>query len=110
LDSTIKVRDASSGREIFTLKQRGVGGVTFSPDGKWIASGGWNRSTRAGTVKFWDATSGQELFTLKDTGPVGSVAFSPDGKRIAGGVKDRSRPTVEVWDVSRSIAETRPSG
>ena len=58
----IKVWDAASGRETLTLKglTDRVMSVAFSPDGKRIVSGGWDR-----TLKVWDATSGRETLTLK---------------------------------------------
>ena len=67
--------------------------MAFSPDGKRIVSGSWDK-----TVKVWDAARGQEILTLKGhTDLVTSVAFSPDGKRIASGSEDK---TVKVWDAS----------
>ncbi len=64
--------------------------VCFSPDGKRIVSGSWDK-----TVKVWDAQTGQEMLTLKaHTGPVSSVAFSADGKHIVSGSADK---TVKVW-------------
>jgi WD40 repeat protein len=68
-----------------------VSSVTFSPDGKRIASGSQDR-----TVKVWDAQTGHELLTIKghtDWAP--GVAFSPDGTRLASASFDR---TVKVWD------------
>jgi WD40 repeat protein len=77
----VKVWDAQSGGELLTLKgqKRFVNAVTYSPDGKRLAT-----LSRDNSVKVWDAQTGQELLSL----PVqiragGAVAFSPDGKRLA---------------------------
>jgi len=70
-----------------------VHSVTFSPDGKRLASASADM-----TVKVWDAATGQESLTLKGhTDPVWSVTFSPDGKRLASASNDQ---TVKVWDGS----------
>ena len=88
--------DFSSGvrRETLTLKGHlgRVFSVSFSPDGKRIVSGSFDK-----TVKVWDAQTGQETLTLKGhSDTVLSVSFSPDGKRIVSGSSDH---TVKVWDV-----------
>jgi WD40 repeat protein len=68
-----------------------VTSVSFSPDGKRLASKGDSGST----VKIWDALSGQELLTLRETaGYVSNVAFNPDGKRLVAGCGDG---TVKIW-------------
>jgi len=56
-----------------------VNSVAFSPDGKQIVSGSWDR-----TVRRWDAATGQQLLPALEghTEAVSSVAFSPDGKQI----------------------------
>jgi len=70
-----------------------VWGVSFSADGKWIASGSFDK-----TVKVWDAKSGTELMTLRGhEDRVGPVSFSPDGTKIASGSKDR---TIRLWDMA----------
>ncbi|RDW58771.1 hypothetical protein BP6252_13247 [Coleophoma cylindrospora] len=65
--------------------------VAFSPDGKKVVSGSFDR-----TVRLWDAVTGTPLQTLRDhTSRVNSVAFSPDGKQVVSGSADR---TVRLWD------------
>jgi hypothetical protein len=73
--------------------------VVFSSDGKYIASGSWDK-----TVKLWDVATGRELRTFSGHSAwVPSIAFSPDGKYIAscGDVdkeKYSSSCAVLLWD------------
>jgi WD40 repeat protein len=94
LDNTVKLWDATTGQVLATLKghQDAVTSVTFSSDGRTLASGSWDK-----TVRLWDAKTGQELATLKDhEGRVNSVAFSPDARTLVSGIYDG---TVKVWDI-----------
>jgi serine/threonine protein kinase len=82
-------------REVATLRGHGgsVWSVTFSPDGKFLASGSHDK-----TVKVWEIGRWREVATLRRHGDiVYSVSFSPDGKFLASG----SYGTVKVWEVGR---------
>jgi DNA-binding beta-propeller fold protein YncE len=68
-----------------------VRSVAFSPDGKRIVTGSFDK-----TAKVWDAVTGKEGFALKGhKNWVNAVAFSPDGQRIVTGSEDN---TVKVWN------------
>jgi WD40 repeat protein len=113
----VKVWDVSTGKLLFDFRTHPsmVRRLTFSPDGKVLATCGNDR-----TARLWDAATGDELMTLRghreyvdiDQGPgkgritvsgfgigwVVSLAFSPDGKCLATAGSDL---TVRVWDITK---------
>ncbi|MEH1879413.1 NB-ARC domain-containing protein, partial [Nostoc sp.] len=78
-------------KSIFTETFGSILSVTFSPDGKFLATGDAN-----GKVRLWNF-DGKQIFTCKGhTRRVWSVVFSPDSKTLASGSDDK---TVRLWDV-----------
>ena len=63
---------------------RSVNAVAFSPDNRWLASGG-----KDNVIKIWDVANGNVLRTLYGHGSnVNALAVSPDGKLLASGSGD----------------------
>lgn len=60
------------------------GGITWSPDGKLLAST-FSSATSAGLVQVWDSQTGQVAYTLasQEGWGFGAIAWSPDGQYIA---------------------------
>ena len=104
MDHTVKVWDATNGKELVTFKEHTgpVGPIAFSPDGLRIASIGGEKEI----VRVWDSMTGRETLTLNghDGGFI-CLAFSPDGKRIATGGANN---TIIIWDVTPMPREAGP--
>src|SRR5688572_15949054 len=92
---------------------RSANAVAFSPDNRWLASGG-----KDNVIKIWDLVTGNVLRTLYGhTSNVNALAVSPDGKLLASGSGDVNDKrdlwtftqggvvggavdnTVRIWDI-----------
>ena len=92
-DNTIRLWDANTGRHIRTPTEHTacVESVSFSSDGRTLASGSWRE------IHLWDARTGTHLHTLTGhTNWVISVVFSPDGGTLASGDEDG---IIRLWEV-----------
>ena len=77
--------------------------MTFSPDGKLVASASHDK-----TVRLWDTVTGSCRSTLEGhSDSVTAVAFSPDGKLVASASNDR---TVRLWDTATGSCRSTLEG
>ncbi len=65
--------------------------LTVSPDGKWLASGGYDR-----TIILWDIESGKELRRITCEGYLRALKFSPDSRLIGSVSEEGSAIIFEV--------------
>ena len=82
-DHNISFWNPSTGQRKGTVKAHkgGVDALAFSSDGKFLASGGFDKS-----VKIWEvATTKFESKLFQHEAPIHSVAFSPDEKKTGSG-------------------------
>jgi RNA polymerase sigma factor (sigma-70 family) len=93
--------DAGSGVELRELAHLDPAAVAFAPDGKTLATGGWD-----GALVLWDVSGGRMLRTIHPGDRptiVDAVAFSPDGRLIATGhhapPKEKT-DYVYLWDAT----------
>jgi WD40 repeat protein len=84
-----------------------VTSVSWSPDGKYLASGGGRLPGKTVgseeppfdfSVRIWDAATGREVTRLlyEHASRIYKVSFSPDGKYVASGSEDDK--SIKIWD------------
>lgn len=128
LDQTVRVWDATSGREVARLKDdnkiRGKLGaltrrtITFSSDGRYLALAATAHPiidpSRASIARVWEIASGREVARINNKiWSVTAITFSPDGKYFATAMENYNDPGVAwVWETAsgREIAHLRPQG
>jgi WD40 repeat protein len=101
LDGKIRLWDANKWHQLRVMDIdegiiSAVKSITFSPDGKFIISGGK-------TIKLWDTDTGKIIRVMQGNGGmlsmIESVAFSPDGKILVTG-RSSINDQVVLWDSS----------
>jgi WD40 repeat protein len=89
-----QVFDVATGDVVFVLPRHrySVNSVSWSPDGRWIATGSGDSS-----IRVWDAATGElEERLLGHTGVVNTVDWAPDSRRLVSGGSDG---TARVWEL-----------
>ncbi|MFQ5732625.1 MAG: WD40 repeat domain-containing protein, partial [Planctomycetaceae bacterium] len=77
--------------------------IAFSPDGRFLATAGLDRS-----VRIWEVATGKPVHTfVGHRGPVAALRYSPDGAVLASGGFDR---TVLVWKAAARSQSSLPKG
>jgi WD40 repeat protein len=91
-NDTIRLFTADTGKEFRAMKGHAgaVTAVDFSPDGKWLASGGNDKNTI-----LWDVASGKQLWQFQGKANVIKVEFSPDAKSLTITDADNKAITVD---------------
>ena len=65
--------------------------IQVSPDGAWIASGGWDNK-----VNVWNAQTGRLMATKQTSAPVKSLCFTPDSSSVI--TIDSEVPYFRRWN------------
>ncbi len=94
-EDAIFLWDSWTGKEVARLHghQGRVFPVVFTPDGKKLITGGFDK-----TIRIWDVATGTELSRLEGhEGPIAGLVISSNGEWLISGSLDK---TLRAWDLT----------
>jgi WD40 repeat protein len=99
-DGRIRLFSTTIGDSLLSIQAHGttsygstIGGIAFSPDEQYMASGGGDR-----IIKLWNAATGELVRRMVGhTDWITALDFSPDGEYLASASADG---TIRVWSVA----------
>ncbi len=100
--SLLKIWNVNTGKEIgrFEGQNDPIFSLSFSPDGKKLASAGGDFES-SNELVVWEVTSQKALMSAQGhTDIISSVAFSPDGAWLATGSWDK---TIKLWKMTEFL-------
>src|SRR5262249_59005447 len=98
----VKVRESVSRERLRRRKldRPAFGEITFSPDGRLLAS-----VERDGVVRLWDLLAGQQFLQLPSHEPQTRAVFSPNSRLVATGSVNG---TIHLWDLGGVSVQAPP--
>ena len=107
-DNLVRVKDSATGTTLRTIQGHTTSttvGVGFSPDGRYVLSGGHEPF-----IRLWNRTNAQPVRTLPGyAGGTAAASFSPDGTRI---LTTYGAPgfVAQLWNTETGLLEREFSG
>jgi WD40 repeat protein len=118
-DKTIRVWDLATGKTVRTIRGESAPGIqgriyamALSPDGKWLAVGGWTLGSRLLNefgIRLYDFGSGRLVARLEtDKFLAFNLAFSPDSRYLISGNATNASVFASIWDVEQRQRKHNP--
>jgi WD40 repeat protein len=81
----------------YIVCERGIGDISFSPDGMYLVSGGDD-----GTIRIWSALTGVQLKVINASeNSIMCVSYSPNGNLIISGGDFDGK--IHLWDAQTAM-------
>jgi WD40 repeat protein len=93
-DPTLRLWEVATGTLLHAFQAHKISAdsCVFSPDGRYILSGGYD-----GTARLWVVATGELLHTFQGGK---CTAFSPDGRWILSATDERKNPVIRIWEMA----------